>query len=154
MLYGARLLQEIHFISEQHLIHLLALQNATKGTRARITRQVFIFNGARCCNADIPYSIPRQVRRSLLPSCRSRARRQHPCLGVRFITVCTLTLSVNTRIRRVAIVDYRGQCVYHTYVCSSLHVTEYRTATTGITAAHLSLGTSLHIYVSYTLTDG
>lgn len=38
---------------------------------------------------------------------------------------------------RVAIVDYRAQTVFHAYVQPTSPVTDYRTSTTGIEAAHL-----------------
>ncbi|KAF8905500.1 hypothetical protein CPB84DRAFT_1814134 [Gymnopilus junonius] len=50
---------------------------------------------------------------------------------------------------RIAIVDYRGTTVFDKYVQPTTTVTDYRTATTGITAAHLSSGKSLsmaHVY--------
>ena len=37
-------------------------------------------------------------------------------------------------------VDFRGQVVLDTYVCPTMPVTDYRTATTGIEVAHLSPG--------------
>ncbi|KAF4623053.1 hypothetical protein D9613_001730 [Agrocybe pediades] len=39
---------------------------------------------------------------------------------------------------RIAIVDYRGNTVLDKYVAPTATVTDYRTLTTGITAAHLS----------------
>jgi len=39
---------------------------------------------------------------------------------------------------RVAIVDYRGSTVFCTYVQPTMPVSDYRTGTTGIEAAHLS----------------
>jgi hypothetical protein len=41
---------------------------------------------------------------------------------------------------RVAICDYRGDPVLDCYVVPTMAVTDYRTSTTGITAAHLSSG--------------
>ena len=48
--------------------------------------------------------------------------------------------------RRVAIVDYRGNDIYHKFVQPTIGVivTDYRTATTGITADNLQQGTRLH----------
>ncbi|KAI0080320.1 hypothetical protein K474DRAFT_1637998 [Panus rudis PR-1116 ss-1] len=39
---------------------------------------------------------------------------------------------------RVAVVDYRGQTLYCTYVRPTMTVTDYRTSTTGISSSHLS----------------
>ncbi|KJA29397.1 hypothetical protein HYPSUDRAFT_154475 [Hypholoma sublateritium FD-334 SS-4] len=41
-------------------------------------------------------------------------------------------------IARIAIVDYRGATLFDKYVAPTTPVTDYRTATTGITAAHLN----------------
>ncbi|KAJ3552256.1 hypothetical protein NM688_g4247 [Phlebia brevispora] len=41
---------------------------------------------------------------------------------------------------RVAIMDYRGNTIYGTYVQPTIPVTDYRTTTTGITAEHLAPG--------------
>lgn len=43
-------------------------------------------------------------------------------------------------VARVAICDYRGDRVLDCYVVPTMAVTDYRTSTTGITAAHLSSG--------------
>ncbi|PCH33878.1 hypothetical protein WOLCODRAFT_63710 [Wolfiporia cocos MD-104 SS10] len=44
---------------------------------------------------------------------------------------------------RVAIVDYQGQTVFHTNVQPTMPVSDYRTGTTGIEAAHLDPGTAM-----------
>ena len=46
----------------------------------------------------------------------------------------SLALRVNSR---VALVDYRGQIIFCTYVLPTNPVTDYRTSSTGITAADL-----------------
>lgn len=67
-----------------------------------------------------------------------RTRREHIHVSVSSNTVSILACSLMFRTnRRVAIVDYRGQIVYHTYVQPTIPVTDYRTATTGIEPQHL-----------------
>lgn len=46
-------------------------------------------------------------------------------------------------VARVAICDYRGDRVLDCYVVPTMAVTDYRTSTTGITAAHLSSGEAM-----------
>ena len=42
--------------------------------------------------------------------------------------------------RRISIVNYTGEIVLDTYVAPTMPVTDYRTATTGISAEHLNSG--------------
>lgn len=52
-------------------------------------------------------------------------------------------------IRRVAIVDYRGQTLLDTYVQPTMQVSDYRTSTTGIEAAHLEPSTCIQVPYSW-----
>ena len=53
--------------------------------------------------------------------------------------------------RRVSLVNFRGTVVLDTYVCPTMPVTDYRTATTGIEAAHLNPGWSLDTRLGWNL---
>lgn len=62
-----------------------------------------------------------------------------PCW--RMLRSSTLHLCFSFKIcfcSRVAITDYRGKKLVDWYVAPTMPVTDYRTGTTGITAAHLS----------------
>lgn len=50
------------------------------------------------------------------------------------------TLSFALFLRRIAVVDYRGQTIYSAYVQPTNTVTDYRTSQTGITPDHLKPG--------------
>lgn len=48
---------------------------------------------------------------------------------------------------KVAITDFRGQEIYHVFVQPTIAVTDYRTASTGIEAAHLQSSEPLAQFV-------
>ncbi|KAG7450600.1 uncharacterized protein BT62DRAFT_927881 [Guyanagaster necrorhizus] len=58
--------------------------------------------------------------------------------GISCINVGVGPGGTTSMLARIAIVDYQGQVVLDTYVAPTMRITEYRTTTTGIEAAHLS----------------
>ncbi len=109
-------------------------------------------------SAEVPSSARGQVPRALDHQRRLRPGRGHAYDRVSPHSATIVCAASRTHTswhrRRVALVDYRGQTVFCTYVLPTNPVTDYRTNTTGIQAADLTPGMSdrpcFH-YQSFTL---
>lgn len=95
--------------------------------------------------SEVPHPPSREISRALNDQRRLRSRRWHaydrvcaPPTTILSAASCTHLPSPHRS--RLALVDYRGQIVFSTYVLPTNPVTDYRTSQTGIQASDLQPG--------------